>query len=282
MAQSHSPESALDALSEPQRTALKTAAPNFRDAGGLTTSSGRGTRANSLFRTGQLANLPADAEIALTALGILGVYDLRTKAERTPKPDTLPDHIQLVVADVLADSPTGGATALAALSSHDGHPPSVEEVNALIGGGKARELMHEAYRDFIRLDSANAAYREFATGVANGQGAIAFHCTAGKDRTGWGAAMLQLLVGVDTDAVVAHYLESSARTSAEFAPLVELFTSAGGDGDALRDLVDVEPDYLQTAIDLMSSTYGDIEGYFVNGLGLADHDLTALEARLLE
>ena len=78
--------------------------------------------------------------------------------------------------------------------------------------------MHEAYRDFIRLDSANAAYREFATGVANGQGAIAFHCTAGKDRTGWGAAMLQLFVGVDTDAVVAHYLESSARTSAEFAP----------------------------------------------------------------
>ena len=32
----------------------------------------------------------------------------------------------------------------------------------------------------------------------------------------------------------------------------------------------------------MSSTYGDIEGYFVNGLGLANHDLTALEARLLE
>ena len=80
-------------------------------------------RANSLFRTGQLANLPADAENALTALGILGVYDLRTKAERTPKPDTLPDHIQLVVADVLADSPTGGATALAALSSTtDIHP----------------------------------------------------------------------------------------------------------------------------------------------------------------
>ena len=93
--------------------------------------------------------------------------------------------------------------------------------------------------------------------------------------------MLQLLVGVESDDVISHYLESSPRTSAEFAPLVELFASAGGDGDALRDLVDVEPDYLQTAIDLMTSTYGDIEAYFVNGLKLSAEELAALERRLL-
>ena len=274
-------QSSLDALAPEERSALRSAAPNFRDAGGLRTKSGQRMRAGSLFRTGQLANLPSDAEQALTSLGVTDVYDLRTRAERTPKPDTLPAQIRLIVADVLADAPTSGATALAALSSGKGNPPSVDAVNALIGGGKARELMHEAYRDFIRLNSANTAYREFAVGIANSGGAVAFHCTAGKDRTGWGAAMLQLLVGVDSDDVISHYLESSPRTSAEFAPLVELFASAGGDGDALRDLVDVEPDYLQTAIDLMTSTYGDIEAYFVKGLKLSSGELAALERRLL-
>lgn len=281
MAEREPCQSSLDALTPEERNALRTAAPNFRDAGGLPTKSGQRMRAGSLFRTGQLANLPNDAENALTSLGIVDVYDLRTNAERTPKPDALPAQIRLIVADVLADSPASGVTALAALGSGKDGAPSIEEVNALIGNGKARALMQEAYRDFIRLKSANAAYREFAVGITTSSGAVAFHCTAGKDRTGWGAAMLQLLVGVDSDDVISHYLESSPRTSTEFAPLIELFVSAGGDGDALRDLVDVEPDYLQTAIDLMTKKYGDIEGYFINGLKLRREDLEALQGRLL-
>lgn len=268
-------------LPDEARTALLSVAPNFRDAGAVQTTTGRQMRADSLFRTGQLAELPPQATAALTSLGIADVFDLRTAAERGPKPDTLPAHVRLVVADVLADSPVGGATALSSLLVASDPPPTIEEVNAMIGHGKAREMMRGVYRDFIRLESANTAYREFAFGVSTSAGPIAFHCTAGKDRTGWAAAILQLFVGVSESDVISNYLESSERTLTQFAPMVELFGGAGGDTDALRDLVDVKAEYLHTVIELMQQTYGDIEGYLTSGLQLNADNLEALESRLL-
>lgn len=76
--------------------------------------------AGVLYRTGQLVDLSPLAESALTKLDIGAVYDLRTDAERQPKPDTLPAHIALVIADVLADAPESGATAVAALGGRAG------------------------------------------------------------------------------------------------------------------------------------------------------------------
>ena len=83
--------------------------------------------------------------------------------------------------------------------------------------------MRDTYRDFVRLPSAHAAYRSVLRGVAGGEGAVAFHCTAGKDRTGWGAAIMQLFAGVDPHTVMTDYLASSERTLAQYQPALEGF-----------------------------------------------------------
>jgi protein-tyrosine phosphatase len=275
-------QTALANLPEELRTALLAAAPNFREAGGLATSDGRTLRTGVVYRTGQLAGLPPLAEQALTALNVVDVYDLRTDAERDPRPDTLPEHIALVVANVLADDPGSGATAVAALSNAGGGPPSAQAINDALGGGKSRAMMLETYQDFVRLSSAQAAYRSFVTGVAASTGAVAVHCTAGKDRTGWAAALLQLSAGVDEATVVEQYLASNGPIKTQFGPLLAQAAAAGVDAGALEALVYVEADYLDAASSLMTTTYGGIEGYLEKGLGLRSSEIDALHARLLD
>lgn len=274
----------LAALTDEQRDALMAAAPNFRDAGGLATPSGR-LKQSVLWRTGQLAGLAEPAQDALTTLGVTDVVDLRTAAERDPKPDTLPASATLRVADVLADAPTSGAATLASLVGA-GHaqdpPPSIDDINALISNGRAEQMMIETYRDFLRLPSANTAYREFLITVVESRGAVAFHCTAGKDRTGWAAAIVQMFAGVNEDAVVKNYLESSPRTMKEFAPLLQAFASVGGDAESLNALVDVKSEYLTTAMEAMHSTYGSVEAYFRDGLKLTDSHLEGLHTKVTE
>ena len=88
-----------------------------------------------LYRTGQLVDLSPEAETALTSLGISAVYDLRTEGEREPKPDNLPAEIALVCADVLADAPESGATAVTRRSGKAGNV-SISQVNEMIGVGR--------------------------------------------------------------------------------------------------------------------------------------------------
>ena len=158
----------------------------------------------------------------------------------------------------------------------------IADIDAAIGDGRARDLMIETYRDFVRLNSANRAYGSFLSGVATASGAVVFHCTAGKDRTGWGAAVLQMVAGVPHDTIVAEYLASNEHVDGEYGPLVEAFGLAGGDAVALRHLVEVQADYLDSAVTMMMSAYGGIEGYVVRGLGLRQSGLSALADRLLD
>src|SRR5262245_59911367 len=104
--------------------------PNFRDMGGWKVPGGR-VRYGLLYRSAEFANLQ-DADLAaFTKLGIRSVYDLRTAAERTSQPNTLPGGTEYIVLDILADaSDAGPAQVEVALSD----PKTAEEK---LGGGRA-------------------------------------------------------------------------------------------------------------------------------------------------
>ena len=274
--------SPLARLAPAHRDALLNAAPNFRDVGGRETARGQ-MRVGVLYRTDQLVRMPAAAQVALTHLDVTVIFDLRTEIERTPAPDDVPGSIAVHVADVLADRPEGGAAQVAALGSAlaGGDSSAMATINAAIGGGQASDFMVETYRDFIRLPSANQAYSAFLQGVAYGSSAVAFHCTAGKDRTGWAAAITQMFAGVDEEGIRSDYLASNELTHAVFTPMLEAFGAAGGDAEALATVMTVHIDYLEAAVSLMLSTYGDLETYLHRGLGLDDDDLSALHQRLV-
>ncbi len=164
---------------------------NLRDIGGYTTRDGAIVRTKLLYRSNQLSRISPNDMKRIAALGLKNEYDLRTAEERAELPDELPPGVNNIWLNVLADSDQSAPAQLGKLLQKP------LEANAALGGGKVEDMFEKGYRDFVSLPSARKAYRQLFVDLAK-QGSVPalFHCTTGKDRTGWAAAALLALLGV--------------------------------------------------------------------------------------
>ena len=148
---------------------------------------------------------------------------------------------------------------------------------AELGGGRGVAIMARGYRDTVGLGSALRAYRRLSSDLARERNRPAlFHCTTGKDRTGWASASMLMLLGVSDDDVMREYLLTNDQLLPALRPAIDRFASVGGDPELLRRVLGVAPEYLDSALDEMRKRYGTIEGYFSDGLGLGAEVQTAL------
>ncbi|MEU4211353.1 tyrosine-protein phosphatase [Streptomyces sp. NPDC026206] len=257
---------------------------NFRDLGGIALAGNSAVRPGLLLRSGQLDRLDPEADPAVAALGIHTVVDLRTGHERRERPDRVPDGARLIVADVMSGmlaqrdgSPEDQAPAR--LETILGNPAAAEEH---LGGGKAEKLMCDTYRSFVTSESACQAYRLLLTTLAEPDcGPLLFHCTAGKDRTGWAATVILMLLGADAAAVEREYLDVVPAVRAAFAPHIDRFTAAGGNPDIAGAILSVRPGYLAAALEEMDRAYGGVEAYVRDGLGIPDAAVDRIRARCI-
>ncbi len=131
-------------------------------------------------------------------------------------------------------------------------------------------------------DAHRVAYRRTFEIIAEpASGVVLIHCTAGKDRTGWASAVLQLWLGMDEADVRADYLRSNEQQPEMIGELVAAFVAAGGDPAAVANLVTVRGDYLDLALERVAESHGTVDQYFRRGLGLSDETLSRLQDRLV-
>ena len=260
-------------MSDPAPSIPAVGIVNLRDAGGHRTSDGREVVRGMLFRSGQLHS--DDSAQVLADLGIETVFDLRSRDEVQAAPDLVPDGTVIVSLDVLADSEQRIATHLADLFED---PTLVESV---MRSGVVEEHYRATYRHLVTLDSARASYASMFGTLAELDHPALFHCTAGKDRTGWAAVALLTLLGVDSDTVTSDYLSSTRPVIESFRVVFERFEEAGGDPEVLIPVFAVTESYLSAAQETVRDEFGGIEGWFREGLGLDDSTLSALRSRLL-
>ncbi|MGA5194827.1 tyrosine-protein phosphatase [Streptomyces exfoliatus] len=255
-----------------------TSVANLRDLGGLPLGAGRAVRPGLVLRSAQLDRLDP-TEPAVAALGIRTVVDLRTEVERGDRPDRLPSGARLLVADVLADHlAVSGLPPAARLKELLTDPALAEEY---LGGGQVREAFARTYRAFVSSDSGRASYHALLTELgAPGAGPLLFHCTAGKDRTGWAATVVLSLLGADEKTVQSEYLSVNTAVRQAFAPMIEGFTAQGGDPDLALDMIGVVPEYLAAALDEVEVRHGSMEKYVREGLGVPDEVTERIRERL--
>ncbi|MGH2340607.1 tyrosine-protein phosphatase [Segnochrobactraceae bacterium EtOH-i3] len=250
--------------------------PNLRDLGGYGTADGRVVRRGRVYRASQLAPVsPADMA-RLGRLGLARAFDLRTAHERQATPDEVPDGVEVVPLDVLANVSGSAPAALGALLRD---PAAADEA---LGDGHIDALFVLSYRQFVTLESARAAYRQLFTDLADPASLPGlFHCTAGKDRTGWAAAALLSLCGVPRPVVMADYLRSNVCLEPFSAPRAAAYAARGGNPDIVRVIFGVRPLYLEAAFAEVETVFGSIEGYFADGLGLDTAHQEALRGLML-
>jgi protein-tyrosine phosphatase len=251
--------------------------PNMRDLGGWQTREGGRVRSRLLYRSTELNRLQGDDEVIFAGLGIRSIYDLRTEEERDEQPDRVPPGTEYVVCDVLKDSADAAPAQLLKVTAD---PKSAEE---MLGGGKAVSLFESGYREGVRLPSALAGYKRLFSDLSREEHRPAlFHCTTGKDRTGWAAASMLMLLGVPDEVVMHEYLLTNEQLLPANKPVFDRFESMGGDPELLLPVFGVRKEYLEAALDEMRLRYGTIEGYFTDGLGLDADILQALRVAFIE
>jgi protein-tyrosine phosphatase len=251
--------------------------PNLRDLGGHVTRDGRRTRSGLLYRSEQLSGITDRDMPALANLDLKKIYDLRTAVERAAGPDRVPAAAQDVVEDILADEQQSAAANLFKLFEDPA------KANAMLGGGRAAAMFHKVYIDLVSLPSARNGYSEMFTEIVDPDNLPAlFHCTTGKDRTGWAAASLLMLLGVSDEQVMADYLASNDYILPEYQALINKYTRAGIEKDILLSILGVRQEYLETSLKEMDDKYGSVEAYFTKGLDIGVAGQQALCERFLE
>lgn len=248
---------------------------NLRDLGGYKTSDGRSVRWGVLYRSDHLGKLSARDLRQLRRLELATLVDFRSAAEKADAPNRLPrGHGIRVVELPLFDDDTSTAM---------GTELRARIARGELAGIDAAALLIEANQRLV--GEFTPAYRQFVAELLAADGApVLFHCTAGKDRTGFAAAVVLRLLGVPEEAIVADYMRSRDYSlAARRRDLLLLRLLKGRELTALvRTLLGVEAAYLQAAFDAIDREYGSFDNYVRDGLGLGEAEIARLRARLLE
>jgi len=232
---------------------------NFRDAGGYGTADGGYVKRGLIYRCGHLADLSDAGRASFAKLNIRLVCDLRADEERDVSPHPVFDD---------------SAHELIHLSIWPKSTPDLARTVQFLAEGKitfdealARQSLSysELVKDFSYQYKAMFQHIVRAKG-----GAVLIHCASGKDRTGFGIALVQLALDVPVSDVMEDYMLSNQ--AAGTADRVMYFTKCFAKGisptrlaaieDEIQILFAARRERLQAAFDTIMSRYDSFERYF--------------------
>ncbi len=234
---------------------------NARDLGGLAGAGGRRVRHGRLYRSGNPA-LACGADIErLQGLGLDAVVDFRSPDEKSADEAPFGQRFNWIAMPVLE-----GSMAMDVLMPRL-RESTPEDVDA---------FMLEVYRDFP------VRYRQvFGDFMRNAQAGktLLYHCTAGKDRTGFASLLLLSALGVGQDDILANYLESNQRNARFNTQALERIAQFGIRPEVMMPLLEVRASYLEASMQAIEAGYGDMGRYLSEGLGV---DVTGIRGYYLE
>ena len=232
-------------MSEFSRTLDLAGASNFRDLGGYASQDGRHVRWRRIFRSDHLASLTGQDRQLLAGLGVGRTVDFRGQAESAALAYELPE----VRYHALPIEPTVVQRAKEmALAGHSMTAPI------------AVRLMQDTYRAFVSDNTSQFA--SLFEQLLLEDTPLVFHCTAGKDRTGFAAALGLLALGVSREVVMQDYL----LTNGLYRRPAGLVSSAPE--EVLNVIWRVQAEFLQAALQAVDHDHGGVQRYLKHRLGM--------------
>ena len=258
-----------------------TGAHNTRDLGGFPTTDGRQIRKRCLIRSGELSGLTkTDCQILKEEFHLHTVIDFRTDTERAKKPDCPIPSVRFLSNPILDEAAMGITREASSYGS------IVATMRRLQNNSNFTipSYMSNIYRTIIADPNSQAHYRRFFEILLDNpdpDGAILWHCTAGKDRVGTGTAMLLTVLGIPYDLILQDYLMTNQFTQAELAR-AEASTDDPVDRLILKDIFFVKPQYMETVFKEMVRQSGSPAQYLQDKIGLTDTACKRLQQLYLE
>ena len=233
-------------------------ASNLRDLGGWSTQDGRRVRTGLVFRAPALGQLSAEDAATVAALGLRTAGDLRGVREAEANPVGLAHARRLP----LPIEPSVGASLKDILRTG--------QATGQVDREDMLELLRDAYRAYALQSFPQ--YRALFAAIMDPDGLpLLLHCSAGKDRTGFGSALLLSALGVAWPDVLEDYLATNALWKREIAGFFDL------PADVKDVLLGAHQTLLVAAFDAVRAEYGSVEAYLDQAIGV---DVAALRDRL--
>ena len=263
------PANLSENLREDTRKLPFTGAHNFRDLGGYKTSDGKTVKWGKVYRSDNLHSLTDEDLKYMERLNIKSVVDFRSDEERNEEPDRLTPDMTPILLPIKFE-PEGVTENL----TRDLTFGNLDSSNLL--------------RDFniILIKEFTEEYKQFFRHIVNNGGEpFVLHCTAGKDRAGFGSAMILTVLGVPREKIIEDYLKTNKYVSDHVDRKLletELKTFFRADSDNLRKINLVEERYIQAAFDTIDSHWGGMDRYISEGLNLTEEDIEKIRNYYLE
>ncbi len=245
---------------------------NFRDYGGYAVDGGGRVREGLLWRSAHHEAATDDDLVAIDALGLETVVDLRGDDERALHPCRRPEGFSARV--LFAEGNTAGLA------------PHLQAAKGAIDVETARARMIDTYAGMPYRPVLVATLRLYLAALAEYDAPSLVHCVAGKDRTGFAVAIVHRLLGVHEDDVMQDYLLTNR------AGKIEERIAQGGahirarygreiSDEAIRMLMSVNPAFLDAAMATVRRDHGDVAGYAEAVLNLTPAMREAIMDKLL-
>jgi len=246
--------------------------PNFRDLGGYQSQEGGRLKWGKLYRSSKLSSLTDSDMQYVNRLGLTLICDFRQLVEQELEPTLLGEGAFHRSASLPV---TPGSSSNFIENLHKG----------IIAVDNAAEFMEDLNRDLVVNQLPQ--YAEMFKLLVAGDQQVLIHCASGKDRTGFGAALILDVLGVSEEAIVDDYLLTNnyLGIDAEIERLSRELTDHTGASvseEVLRPMLEVRPEYIRACFEEIKRRYESKEHFYETALNLDESKLAEMKDRYLD
>ena len=219
---------------------------NLRDLGNKKTQTNNTIRDNLFIRCAAPINLSTEAQKQLIFNNDSLIIDFRGVNEAKKNPTSLPKE-------------------LLKNRIHLPVEPKVTELLKELDRGNAQktdlnEIFKQAYRKYT-IENLDTFKEFFKILFKNSGSRIIFHCTAGKDRTGFAAALILSLFGVSR----RHIFEDYMLSNEQYKPTDKVTKEVNQIG--VKELLKVDESWLDAGLQEFQRQTGDIIDFAIELMG---------------
>ena len=255
---------------------------NIRDFGGMKTESGKTVKPGVMIRSSYLYKITRkDADILSRKYRVKKIIDLRSPHEKAKKPDVPVDGAEYIEnpyfdLDTLEMTSGMGSDVRSAIKNAENRQELIDNVPDLVN---VYPIM--ASSDYAVSQMSKCIKMIFS----NRDGAVLFHCTAGKDRTGTTSAVILRLLGISDEDIMKDYLETNRfykKTSESYSRLIRIFMRDKILADKVRRVFLADKSYLEAFYSEVNNRFGSFDSFVYDGLKLTSDEIDSFREYILE
>lgn len=238
---------------------------NTRDLGGFVAENGKKIKPCRLIRSGEMAKATKnDINILKDKHKLKIIVDLRTDIEIERKPDPEIEGVNYINLPVVDEATVGITREKTAAAS------AVKLIKTM--EISASEYMQNMYRALVVNETSINRLKEFFDVLLNTEdGAVLFHCSAGKDRVGALTAILLSVLGVSRDVIIKDYLATEKfgeKFNRKYKLVAMLISKSKRVSEYAKVFLSTNKDFLLAFFDEIEKNYGSVLNYAEICLGL--------------